>query len=121
MKDLGHKTWLIADMYYPAKSTDSKSHDAICVVNVSGADAHIKITAMFPDKAPMVFNATCPNMRTNHIRMDEIANSDGDRIPTNTPYSAMVESDTDIVVQYSRLDTSCGGMALMTTIAYPVK
>lgn len=59
-------------------------------------------------------------MRTNHIRMDKIKSKDGYTIPKDTPYALIVESDTPIVVQYSRLDTSSTNMALMTTIAYPV-
>jgi len=39
----------------------------------------------------------------------------------DVPYAMMVESDTEIVVQYSRMDTSQAEMALMSTIAYPLK
>ena len=47
-------------------------------------------------------------------------NEKGELIPRDTPYAALVESNVNIVVQYSRLDTSEVEMALMTTMAYPV-
>ena len=59
--------------------------------------------------------------RTHHIRMDKLRNENGEPIPRNTPYAVLVESNTPIVCQYSRLDTSAPEMALMTTIAYPVE
>lgn len=42
-------------------------------------------------------------------------------IERDVPYAILAESNTEIVVQYSRLDTSEVEMALMTTIAYPVE
>ena len=52
--------------------------------------------------------------------MDKMTNEEGELIPRDTPYAALVESNVNIVVQYSRLDTSEVEMALMTTMAYPV-
>ena len=62
--------------------------------------------------------AVCKNERTNHIRLDKIVTEDGKKIPRNTPYAVLVESDQPIVVQSSRLDVSQPEYALMTTIAY---
>jgi hypothetical protein len=53
--------------------------------------------------------------------MDKIRNAEGKGIPHDVPYAVLVESNTPIVVQYSRLDTSRAEMALMTTIAYAVE
>ena len=53
--------------------------------------------------------------------MDKLKKENGEMIPRDTPYAALIESDVNIVVQYSRLDTSQVEMALMTTIAYPVE
>ncbi|WP_279060402.1 sensory rhodopsin transducer [Gemmiger formicilis] len=39
-------------------------------------------------------------------------------MPVDTPYALLVESDVEVVCQYSRLDTAQSEMALMTTIAY---
>lgn len=95
------------------------SHEAICVLNVSGKDANINITLYFEDAEPMRgIKAVCKNDRTNHIRLDKVVTEDGNKIPRNTPYAVLVESDQPIVVQSSRLDVSQPEYALMTTIAY---
>lgn len=123
LKAYGKKTWLIPDTFLSSVSGkgEQPSHEAICVINTSGCDAHIKMTLLFEQKEALQgFCVVCPSMRTNHIRMDKIKSKDGYTIPRDTPYALIVESDTPIVVQYSRLDTSSTNMALMTTIAYPV-
>lgn len=123
MQAYGKKTWLIPDTYLNSVSNlnVNVSHEAICVLNTSDTDAHIRLTLFFEDREPDTrFSAICGARRTNHIRLDRIRTEDGERIPLDTPYSVLVESDTPIVVQYSRLDTSAAEMALMTTIGYAV-
>ena len=117
----GKKIWLIADCYYPSKSVEGKSHDAACVLNTGKTDAQLILTLYFEDREKMVFESFCRAEKTHHIRMDKLINKQGLTVPTDTPYALMIESSENVVVQYSRLDTSLGGMALMTTIAYPVE
>lgn len=123
MKAYGKKTWLIPDTFLNSVSKNTGvSHEAICVINTSDVDAEIKLTLFFEDRdARTDFSSRCPAMRTHHIRMDKLRNAEGQPIPRDTPYAVLVESNTPIVVQYSRLDTSAPEMALMTTIAYPVE
>ncbi|MBQ3708535.1 MAG: hypothetical protein II889_11600 [Clostridia bacterium] len=123
MKAYGKKTWLIPDTFLDSVSKNgSVSHEAICVINTSDVDADIKLTLFFEDReARTDFSSHCPAMRTHHIRMDKLRNADGQPIPRDTPYAVLLESNTPLVVQYSRLDTSAAEMALMTTIAYPVE
>ena len=92
---------------------------AICVLNLSGKEAHIDITIFFENDEPMRgIHAVCKHERTNHIRLDKIVTDDGRKIPKDLPYAVLVESDQPIVVQASRLDVSQPEYALMTTIAY---
>lgn len=123
MKAYGKKTWLIPDTYLNSVSkNDQISHEAICVINTSDVDAQIKLTLYFEDRDfDDSFVSYCGARRTHHIRMDKIRNAEGKGIPRDVPYAVLVESNTPIVVQYSRLDTSRAEMALMTTIAYAVE
>ena len=116
----GKNVWMIADGYMSdTVKGEFVSHEAICVLNVSGKDANINITLYFENDEPMKnIKAVCKNERTNHIRLDKIVTEDGKKIPRNTPYAVLVESDQPIVVQSSRLDVSQPEYALMTTIAY---
>lgn len=120
MKAYGKKAWLIPDTFLNSVSKNSGiSHEAICVINTSDVDAEISLTLFFEDReARTDFHSQCPAMKTHHIRMDKIRSDSGEPIPRDTPYAVLVESNTPIVCQYSRLDTSAPEMALMTTIAY---
>ncbi len=121
MKGYGARTWFIPDGYYPERSSgDLPSHEAICVLNAGSIDAEISITLYFENKPKMGgFTVICPAERTMHIRMDRIKDAQGRGVPKGEPYAMLVTSNTEIVVQYSRMDTTQAAMALMTTIAYP--
>ena len=123
MKPYGKKVWLVPDTYLNSVSkNENLSHEAICVINTSDVDAEIKMTLFFEDReARTDFSSFCPAMKTHHIRMDKLRNANGEQIPRDTPYAVLLESNTPIVCQYSRLDTSAPEMALMTTIAYAVE
>ena len=117
---LGKTVWAVGDGYMnKTAKANFESHEAICVLNVSGKTAHINISVYFENSEPLRgFSAVCENNRTNHIRLDQIKNKDGEVIPHEKPYALLIESDTPIVCQHSRMDVSQPEMTLMTTIAY---
>ena len=119
---LGAKVWLIPDGYYPESSSGKfSSHEAICVLNPGRQDAELSITLYFEDRDKMEgFKAVCQAERTNHIRMDQIKNAKGEGVPQGVAYGMMVQSNTEVIVQYSRMDTTQAEMGLMTTMAYQV-
>lgn len=122
-KKIGAHNWCIPDCYYPEQTSAGYyvSHEAICVLNLGKADANIDITLYFEDREPMTgFKAICPSERTNHIRLDQIKDQDGNGIPRGVAYAILVTSDKPIIVQYSRLDTTQAEMGLATTMAYPI-
>ena len=122
MKAYGKKTWLIPDTYLNSVSkTTMPSHESICVLNTSDTDAIIKLTLFFEDREKRDdFESFCGAGKTHHVRLDKIRSKNGESIPKDIPYAILLESNIEVVVQYSRLDTSSAEMALMTTIAYPV-
>ena len=123
MKKYGAKVWFIPDGFYPEVSNGRyPSHEAICVLNPGERDANIEIILFFEDREKMGgFRQVCKAERTNHIRMDKLKNVEGKSVPQGVAYAMMIESDENIIVQYSRMDTSQAEMALMTTIAYPME
>lgn len=116
----GKKVWMIPDGYMSdTQKGEMVSHEAVCVLNLSGEDANVDITVYFEDREPMRgIHAVCKHERANHIRLDRVVSDEGKTIPKNTPYALLVESDRPVVVQASRLDVSQPEYALMTTIAY---
>ncbi|MCJ7842994.1 sensory rhodopsin transducer [Lederbergia sp. NSJ-179] len=120
---IGKKTWLIPDGFLQPKSTgDQVSHEAVCVLNVTGEKARIQLSFYFEDRDPMdSFFAECGSNRTHHIRLDQLKDQNGEEVPRNVPYAIKVDSDVPIIVQHSRLDTSQEALALFTTMGYPVE
>jgi len=122
-KSIGAKVWLIADSYLPDQSTGGlRSHESVCVLNLNKRPAKLKITVYFEDREPLTgLEAECPPQRTVHVRMEQIKSHNGEMIPIAKPMALMVESNLDVVVQHTRLDTTQPALALMTTMAYPLK
>jgi len=122
-KSIGAKVWLVADSYLPDRhSGDLESHESACILNVSRRPAKLKFTVYFQDRKPLKgLQAVCPAERTAHVRLNSLKNRKGEGIPIAKPMDYKVESNVNVVVQHTRLDTSQTALALMTTIAYPMK
>ncbi|MDQ0232537.1 sensory rhodopsin transducer [Metabacillus malikii] len=118
----GETHWIIPDGFIPPLSSGELiSHESICIVNCNNEDTAIYITIYFEDrdpieKIPMMIHSK----RSHHIRTSSLE-LNGEKIPVNVPYSIEVESDLPIIVQYSRLDSTQPGLALMSTMGYPLK
>ncbi|PYJ30951.1 MAG: sensory rhodopsin transducer [Verrucomicrobia bacterium] len=122
METIGRTTWAIPEGYIPGKSHGAApqmtSHEACCILNSSEKDAHVAITIFFEDRDPVgPYKFTVPARRTKHLRFNNFR--DPEKIPPDTPYSSLIESDVPIVVQHTRLDSRQAENALLTTIAFP--
>lgn len=121
MKEIGKKSWIIPDMYWPEITSEGHyvSHESICVLNTSNKVAQINISLFYEDREPIKnLKATCEARRTHHIRMDALLDENGQHIPRGVAYASIVTSDVDVVVQYTRVDTTQKENALMTTMGY---
>ncbi|HZS66601.1 MAG TPA: sensory rhodopsin transducer [Burkholderiales bacterium] len=122
MGALGKTRWVIAEGYIPGASTGSsrafESHETACMLNAGTRDAHVSITLYFADREPAgPYRITVPARRTRHVRFNDL--TDPERVPRDTDYSSVIESDVPIVVQHTRLDSRQAALALLSTIAYP--
>jgi hypothetical protein len=118
---IGRRKWAIAEGYIPSKSHGPQpamtSHETACLLNVSGQDAHIKITIFFTDREPAgPYSVIVPARRTKHLRFNDLR--DPEPIPRDTDYASLIESDIPIVVQHTRLDSRQNANALLSTVAY---
>jgi len=118
---IGKQTWIIPDGFLQPISTGNQiSHEAVCVLNLTGDHAKIQLTFYFEDMNPLdSFWAECGPNRTHHIRLDKLKDIDGNEVPRGVPYAIKVDSNVPIIVQHSRLDTSQEALALFTTMGYP--
>ena len=118
---IGRKVWAIPEGYIPPSShgpaPEMTSHEAVCLLNTSEQDAHVKITIYFEDRDPLgPYNISLPARRTKHVRFNDL--TDPGPIPRGTDYASTIESDVPIVVQHTRLDSRQDANALLSTIAY---
>ena len=121
MKGVGKRIWAIPEGYIPGESTgpapQMTSHEACCILNASAEAAHVNITLFFEDRVPAgPYKFTIAGKRTRHLRFNNF--NDPERIPRDTPYSSLIESDVPVVVQHTRLDSRQAANALLSTIAY---
>lgn len=118
---IGRRRWAIAEGYIPSGSTGPEpqmtSHETACILNAGDADAHVTITIYFADRDPAgPYEVLVPARRTRHVRFNDLA--EPERIPLDTDYSSVIESNVPIVVQHTRLDSRQSENALLSTIAY---
>jgi hypothetical protein len=118
---IGRRRWAIAEGYIPGWShgpePEMTSHETVCILNATDADAHVRITIFFADREPAgPYLLTVPARRTKHLRVNELEHPEP--IPKETPYASVIEADVPIVVQHTRLDSRQAENALITTIAF---
>jgi hypothetical protein len=115
----GKRKWFVPDAFLPASSSgEAASHEAACLLNISGTDTQCRFTFYFEDRDPIgPVEIMLPARRTRHVRLDDPAAIAGVELPRGVPYAYTVESEVPVVLQHSRLDTSAG-YSLFTTMAY---
>jgi hypothetical protein len=121
-KPVGCKRWVIAEGFIPAAghgpAPEMRSHEALSLLNAAEHEANVEITAYFSDREPAgPYRFTIPPRRTLRLRFNDLTIPEP--IPTSTEFTSVVESDTHIVVQHTRLVSRQAEYALMTTPAYP--
>jgi hypothetical protein len=77
----------------------------------------VTLTVFFTDRGPAgPFRVTVPPRRTLHLRFNEL--EDPERLPKDTDFASLIESDVPIVVQHTRLDARPARIALLSTLAF---
>jgi hypothetical protein len=78
----------------------------------------VEISVFFQNRDPAgPYRLTVAGRRTLHLRFNDL--DDPEPIPKGTDYASVIESDLEIVVQHTRLDSRQAENALITTIAFP--
>ena len=123
MDAIGRRRWVIPEGFIPSRSMVNAdrallSHEAFCVLNAGDADARIRVTLFFTDREPVgPYQVTVGARRTYHFRFNELEHPQ--KVPLDTDYASVIESDVPIVVQHTRLDSRAAEIALLSTIAWP--
>jgi hypothetical protein len=121
MQAIGHRRWAIAEGYIPSGSVSNDpallSHEAVCLLNAGDEVARIEIMLYFTDRNPAgPYRASLGARRTLHLRFNDL--EEPERVPRDTSYAFVVDSNVPIVVQHTRLDSRHPNIALMSTVGY---
>jgi len=119
---IGKRLWAIAEGYIPSEGVQDDealvSHETACILNTHKEDAQVAITLYFVDKPPVgPYRVTVAAERTVHLRFNDL--EDPAPVPRDTDFAALIEPDTPIIVQHTRLDSRHPNVALLSTMAHP--
>ena len=117
---VGKKIWIIPDCELPKPGEGvAKGHESVIIVNDSDVDAQINVKLFFVDKdAYEGISWTVKAGRVRCFRMNNINDMCGFEVPFETQYAMKLASNTNIVVQYGRLDNTQSNLAFYTTLGY---
>ncbi len=120
MDGLGKKNWILPDCELPLPGEGkAQGHESVIIVNDSDVDAEIKVKLFFVDKdgyEDIKWNVKAGRVRC--FRMNNFADMCGFEVPFETQYAMKLTSNTNIVVQYGRLDNTQSNLAFYTTLGY---
>ncbi|MBO5682433.1 MAG: hypothetical protein J6S10_00485 [Clostridia bacterium] len=118
MSVCGKKNWIIPDCELPPEGEGIlKGHESVIIVNDTDKVAHIKVKLFFPDKEPYTdIEWTVEAQRVRCFRMNNLEDMCGYEVERETQYAMKLESSTEIVVQYGRLDNRQTNLAYYTTL-----
>ena len=120
MNGLGKMNWLIPDCELPQPGEGkAQGHESVIIVNDSDVDAEISVKLFFVDKdAYEEIKWTVKAVRVRCFRMNNLTDMCGFEVPFETQYAMKLTSNTNIVVQYGRLDNTQANLAFYTTLGY---
>ena len=120
---MGKREWSIVDGYRPplkkGDCKEYKGHECILILNRTEQDAHCKIDIYFEDRPPVKgidFLAPAERISAFYTDDEKILGAAG--LDIMQQYSMHISSDTDIVVQYGRMDVNQDNLAYMVTLGH---
>lgn len=104
--DYGKKVWIFPDAELPPEGVDViPGHESVIITNVSGSDAHIRITLLYTDREPATgLEVTVGARRVRCLRTNEEKDFGQYTAVMGEQYAIMLESDVPIVAQYGRAE-----------------
>ena len=120
---MGKRSWSIVDGYRPplrkGDAADYRGHECVLILNRTEQDAHCLIDLYFEDRPPVKgIPFTAPAERISTFYTDDRMFADCG-LDVMVQYSMHISSDTDITVQYGRMDINQDNLAYMVTLGSP--
>lgn len=118
---IGDTRWVIPGGHVPVESTGPEprfvSRDELCLLNAGDRMATLELTLHYADGHEAgPYPLTVASERVRHVRINDLI--DPYAPPLGKDYGIVVESNTPIVVQFTRQDTRQAENATLSTVAY---
>ncbi|MFZ4616747.1 MAG: sensory rhodopsin transducer [Rectinemataceae bacterium] len=117
----GARVWYFPDGYLPEKTGPGpmEAHEALMLFNTQAKAVNTRLDVYFSDRpAVKGIRVLVPAESIKTLRLDHPEDLAGLVIPPLTQYGIRVRSDSKIVVQFGRLDTTQVNMAYYGTIGF---
>lgn len=116
----GKKEWIIPDCELPPEGEGvMKGHESVIVVNDSDKPASIKVKLFFVDQpCYQDIEWIVEPQRVRCFRMNNAEDMCGYIVEKERQYAMKLSSDTEIIVQYGRLDNRQTNLAYYTTLGF---
>jgi len=117
----GARFWYFPDGYLPEKVAGSRfeAHEALMLLNVNDQPAHVLLDFYFEDREPVLgVTIALGARRVVCLRMDKAPDFGGPSIASLIQYALKVRSDTNIVAQFGRLDTTQPNLAYYSSAGF---
>jgi hypothetical protein len=121
MRATGANVWYFPDGFLPQKSGEGslEAHEALMLLNPNMSQANIILDFYFENRPPIKgISITVGAERVRALRLDHASDIGNVQIPPLTQYAICVRSDTGIIAQFGRLDTTQANLAYYTTMGY---
>ncbi len=118
----GKRIWAFAAGHIPLHSTGAEpvftSHDKIAILNITGEDAQVALVIFYEDRNIVGdYKVKVKARRIRKVRFNDLI--DPLPIPLDTPFGFMIVSDIEVIVQFSRMNTSGPALASYCVTAFP--
>lgn len=122
MTRIGKKTWAIPGSHIPLEQTGPEpeftSHDSLWILNTTDTDAELNITVYYSDRDPVgPYPVDVGAKRVRQVRFNDLI--DPEALPLETDYAAVVDSNTPVVVQFTRMDTRQAENTRTSMLGFP--
>lgn len=116
----GKKEWIIPDCELPPEGEGiMKGHESVIVVNDSDKTARIKVKLFFVDEpCYQDIEWKVEPQRVKCFRTNNVEDMCGYIVEKEKQYAMKLSSDTEIIVQYGRLDNRQVNLAYYTTLGF---
>ncbi|GHV02527.1 hypothetical protein FACS1894211_14080 [Clostridia bacterium] len=119
----GKKNWYIVDGWIPAKNAVKDSsyegHEALIILNCNANDAKCFLDFYFEDKDPVEgITVTIPAKRVKCFRLDKPQEIGGVDLGRLYQYSLRVRSESEVIVQFGRMDITQPNCAYIGLMGY---